>query len=42
MSSKESEMAGSNVYKIGEIDIEKYKCVTNDIQQMKLLLLTLR
>ena len=31
MSSKESETAVSNVYKIGEIDIEKYKCVTNDI-----------
>lgn len=31
MSSKETETAVSNVHKIGEIDIEKYKCVTNDI-----------
>lgn len=31
MSSKEAETVGNDVHKIGEIDIEKYKCVTNDI-----------
>lgn len=32
ISSKESEMVVNDVHKIGNIDIEKYKCVTADIQ----------